>query len=439
MSLSETNVSADILRFAGDVKVEDVTITSMVSGLSFNVTNQVVTIEFFEDMFSPFMTGALILRESFDFANTLPIVGQEILDITVSTPTLEDSGGRISGKFYVYNMTDREEPSERSTIFRLGFITGEAIVDLNQKISRSYDGKISDIVQRLITEETALSSEKRYNIEETKNKTKYISNYWSPVRNINFLLDNAVTVVGNPTYTFFENRNGFNFVSLDYLNDQPAKQEFIYNNAEDMINKGGGSSRVPEREFKKITELRIGVSNDFLKNASSGVYRSRLKFNDITTKRYFDKKFSYLKDWGEESKERRLNKYPIAANNVFSLYDSTIFHDIIVTQLFSNYGDVSNARVMQKRVSRLLQSMAYKIEIVVAGRLDYTVGQKVMVTTFKNQPIGREDDVNAEKDKIVGGYYLIAAINHIIDKEKHECHMELIKDSLTMDLNKGGI
>ena len=173
MSLSETNVSADILRFAGDVKVEDVTITSMVSGLSFNVTNQVVTIEFFEDMFSPFMTGALILRESFDFANTLPIVGQEILDITVSTPTLEDSGGRISGKFYIYNMTDREEPSERSTIFRLGFITGEAIVDLNQKISRSYDGKISDIVQRLITEETALSSEKRYNIEETKNKTKY--------------------------------------------------------------------------------------------------------------------------------------------------------------------------------------------------------------------------------------------------------------------------
>jgi hypothetical protein len=94
---------------------------------------------------------------------------------------------------------------------------------------------------------------------------------------------------------------------------------------------------------------------------------------------------------------------------------------------------------MQQRVSRLLQAMAYKIEIVVAGRLDYTVGQKVMVTTFKNQPIGREDDPNEDKDKIVGGYYLIAAINHIIDKEKHECHMELIKDSLTMDLNKGGI
>ena len=106
MSLSGTNVSADILRFAGDVKVENVTITSMVSGLSFNVTNQVVTIEFFEDMFSPFMTGALILRESFDFANTLPIVGQEILDITVSTPTLEDSGGKISGKFYIYNQAD---------------------------------------------------------------------------------------------------------------------------------------------------------------------------------------------------------------------------------------------------------------------------------------------------------------------------------------------
>jgi hypothetical protein len=39
------------------------------------------------------------------------------------------------------------------------------------------------------------------------------------------------------------------------------------------------------------------------------------------------------------------------------------------------------------------------------------------------------------QDKIFSGTYLIAAINHYIDKEKHECHMELIKDSFIINLN----
>ena len=174
---SERNLSSSILRFAGDVNLVDATITSMVSGITFNVTNQIITLEIFEDLFSPFITGALILKESVDFANTFPLVGQEYVDLTVSTPSLENQGGKITGRFYIYQFTDRTELAERSTVYKLGIISGDAIVDLNQKISRAYEGKISDIVQKLITDKNALMTEKRYNIEETKNKTKYISNF----------------------------------------------------------------------------------------------------------------------------------------------------------------------------------------------------------------------------------------------------------------------
>lgn len=435
---SERNISSSILRFAGDVNLVDATITSMVSGVTFNVTNQIITLEIFEDLFSPFITGALILKESVDFANVFPLVGQEYVDLTVATPSLENQGGKITGRFYIYQFTDRTETAERSTVYKLGIISGDAIIDLNQKISRAYEGKISDIVQKLITDKTALMTEKQYNIEETKNKTKYISNFWSPVRNINFLLETAQNASGSPTYTFFENRDGYNFLSLDYLNSRGIKQDFIYNNATDIINPTGGSSRNHEREFKKITELRIPVTNDYLNKVSTGVFGSTMKYSDLTTKRYFDLKYSFLKDWGKQGKQTRLNKFPIAANNIFATYNSTIFHDVIATNMFTNYGDVSNVRVQQERLSRLKQAQAYKIEIVVAGRLDYTVGQKVTVTTFKNEPIAMSDSNDAEKDKLISGNYLISAINHVIDKEKHECHMELIKDSLTIDLNKGG-
>ena len=434
----EQNSSSSILRFAGDINIEEVTITSMVSGTFFNVANQLITIEVFEDMFAPFITGSLIFRESLDFANTFPFVGQEYVDIKISTPTLENIGGTIEGRFYIYQLSDRQEVSERSTVYKLSFISGDAVVDVSNKISRGYGGKISDIVETLITDETALSSLKPYNIEETKNKTKYVSNYWSPIKNITYLLEQAQTIGGEATYTFFENRGGFNFVSLDLLNSLNIKQDFKYNNSTDIINPAGGSSRNIERDFKKITDMKIPISFDFLNNASQGTYASTLKYSDLTTKRYFDIKYSFLKDWGDTNKEIRLNKYPLTANNIFVTYNSTIFHNVIATQLFTNFGDVSNAKVMQQRISRIKQAEANKIEIVVAGRLDYTVGQKVSIVKFQNEPLAKNDDDKQQEDKLISGNYLIAAINHVIDKEKHECYMELIKDSLTIDLNKGG-
>ena len=58
---------------------------------------------------------------------------------------------------------------------------------------------------------------------------------------------------------------------------------------------------------------------------------------------------------------------------------------------------------------------------------------------YKSEPIKQQDNDDDILDNIVSGKYLVSSINHVIDREKHECHMELIKDSLTMDLNKGGI
>ena len=52
----------------------------------------------------------------------------------------------------------------------------------------------------------------------------------------------------------------------------------------------------------------------------------------------------------------------------------------------------------------------------------------------KVEPIrGKDTDIT---DKMFSGFYIISAINHSIDREMHECHMELIKDSLLMSVDK---
>ena len=60
--------SSKELRYAGDINVAEVTITSLITNKKFNVANQLVTIHIFEDMFSPFISGSLIFQESLDFS-----------------------------------------------------------------------------------------------------------------------------------------------------------------------------------------------------------------------------------------------------------------------------------------------------------------------------------------------------------------------------------
>ena len=75
-----------------------------------------------------------------------------------------------------------------------------------------------------------------------------------------------------------------------------------------------------------------------------------------------------------------------------------------------------------------------KLEIIVPGRMDYTVGRKVNLKLNKVQPISKTDkDI---EDNMFSGNYIISAINHYINRERHECTLELMKDSLQLNLDR---
>ena len=436
--MADTNNSPNQLKFAGDINIQNLTITSLISGATFNVAGQVAGLHIFEDLFSPFITGSISFMESLDFAANFPFVGEEVLDMKLYTPTMDklsNQAGIIEGRFYIYKMSDRHEMADKNIMYQLHFISIEAIADLNVKLSKGYDGKISEIVTKILKDEDNLSTTKTITVEETANKTKYVSNFWSPIRNINFLLEKAQTVEGNPTYTFFQNRNGFNFVSLDALNSGDIKQDFRINNSEDTVSPTGGSKRNIDIDYKRIIEMNIDTTYDYMDRVRGGAYGSTLLYMDLTTKKYYNKKFSIFDKW---DKGVRLNQYPIASNGLYATYRGTMMADNIELGLFTDWDDVSNVQIRQTRMSRLKQAESYKIEILVPGRTDYTVGHVVTVNKFKSEPIKKSDNTQDSLDNLVSGNYLVSAIHHHINRQNHECRMELIKDSLTMNLDKAG-
>lgn len=417
------------IRFAGDVNITKARIIAS-TGFFQDVTGQIITIQVFEDLFSPFITGSLILKESFDFVNLFPFVGEETLELEITTPAIKT--GSIKGKFYIYKLTDRELVGDRSVVYQLHFISTEAVIDLNKKISKVYTGNVGNIVRSLVEDRIdGLQSDKKLNIERTTQDTKFISNFWSPVKAIVYATESAVNRNGSPSYTFFENRDGFNFVSLESLYSANIYQEFVYDRYMRDDLQDGSTVQNIDKDFKRITSLSIPIGFDYMDRIRSGMFSSKAISYDLTTKRYNVKNYNMFDRY---EKQMHLNKYPISSNRSIFRSNSMLINYPRQIDVFSGAGDSSEFKTFQERMSLLKLVEGNKINISVPGRTDYTVGQKVSVSLNKIEQITENDrDI---RDKMFSGNYLISAINHHITKKEHQCHMELIKDSLEIDLNK---
>ena len=423
--------SSQQLRFAGDFSLNRVQIVTQ-KGFYQDITNQVISIQFFEDVFSPFITGKIVVKESLDLINLFPFVGEEYLELDVNTPTYGDKAA-IKGKYYIHKLTDRELLGDRAVAYQLHFISVEAIVDKNKKISRTFGDKVSALVKQFCIDDTfGMQTKKNVYVEETINKMKYTSNYWSPIGNINHLVDNAVNMNKTPNYVFFENRDGFYFISLESLYDNKhIAQDFVYDkymrdkvpNASDMRN--------VQEDYKRILEISIPVGFDYLDRLSSGMLGSRQITYDATTKQYSTKVYNMFDRFKEQ---KHLNQNPINSDKAIFKANSRV---IIYPKMYGTYqgfGDNTNARQYQERISTMKLAEANMLNVTVKGRCDYTVGQKVNVKLNRIEPLKKaESDI---EDKIFSGKYLIGAVNHYFDREKHETHMQLIKESSVMNMNR---
>lgn len=412
------------LRFAGDVSIDRVVLVTS-RGAYQEIQGQVLQIQIFEDLFSPFITGILSLKDTLDLSNVLPLIGEEYLELRVSTPTLK--GAKIDGKFHVYKMADKVVIGDRAAGYELYFMSVESLVDINKKNSKVYSGKISDIVPTFVSDPMdGLESKKPLLVEETRNSIKYISNFWSPVKNITYLSDNAISQSQSPSYLFFENRDGFNFKSLELLYDGKVFQNFIYDRyTRDNFPMGGNVLNIDE-DFKRIAEYELPVSYDYLDRVRSGMLSSRLMSYDSTKKTYTVRNYSASSRF---ESQRHLNPHPLFSTKATFRSNARQFIYPRAFETFTSFGDTTNARITQERNSFIKMAEANKLTIRIAGRLDYTVGRVVTVTMNKLQPIRKRESQSEIIDKVNSGKYLISAINHIITSQGHECAVELIKDS----------
>lgn len=414
---------AEILNYSGEFAIEYATIQST-DGNIFDIKPQIDGIVVYEDLFSPFISGTIIVKDNLELPNIWGRSGLNVLKLKIYTPTISKKD-HIEGFFLIYKQSERAPSAERTQTYHLNFISEEAFSDL-KKISRSFTGSPTDIVQTIV--EKHLESKKKGNYVKASNNIKYVSNFWTPSRNLAYLSDIAQSSTTQSTYTFFENRDGFNFMPLDTLaeNSVPLLQTF---NANDFSMKERSSGdkfdvvRDLTIDYTNIMNVTVDTTYDFLAAHSSGMLKTKMYIYDPVLKRKIYRTYSM-----NDNSMKLLNpNAPYTKETI----ERTPFNVMSFNRQYNNHnhGDTSNALFLQRRLAQIAQFQSSKIEIEVLGRTDYTVGRKVRVDLNKLTSIEKNDSPNEILDKVYSGTYIISAIAHRFGNDKHVCTLELIKDS----------
>lgn len=412
---------------AGDVQINSVTIITS-RGMSQDITAQAIGFDIYEDLFSPFMSGRLYVRDSQEITNLLPIIGEEVVDLSISTPELEP-GREFKQQFVIYKMEDKKITSDREVIYTLHIISREAIIDMNQLVSRSLSGSVDEIANSIITSDWGLFSKKQANIEKTKNRTKFIANFWSPTKCLQYAAETAVSETGSPSFVFFENKYGLNFVPLDLLYDRPTMHVFIKDNYTAVINPSGGSTKSIEEDYRRILDIEQPVVFNYIERLKKGFYGSEIVYMDLLTGQYVHN--AYTPDFSG----KHLNPFPLYSSQAPARPKGCLIRDHQAYNAFTGFGsDTANTKINQQRHHLMAAAEASKVSIKVFGRTDYAAGQKVELRIPQSTQLTKEDPEWA--DKVTSGNYLISSICHSIDRKQYVCSMELIKDSYLIDVDE---
>lgn len=394
-------------------------------------------INVYEDVMNPVISGNIILNDSNNLINTLPITGFEYLTLDFEKPS---SSQLYSKVFRVYKLSDRQRINSQNESYVLHFCSEESILNESLRVSKSYVEKTIDTMVRDIALNVLKIDEKKFlstNNTPTHDLYSVIIPNWRPFFAINWLSRMARSAsFKSPSYVFFEDRDGFHFTPLEALSQQSPIKTIQVSPRNLGIEQDSKSDL--ETTMKTAYEWEMPYGFDIVQNTGSGMYAGSLITVDPIRQRILNTIMSSEKIF---QNNKHLNENPLITNlqsriktipsqdatSLIRMYPTSLDHDQL------SYGGSAGKMLPNQVEQWLIQRNMYfsalhssKINISMPGDISLRVGQ-VIAAQFPAYVLHEKSE--KIMDKLYSGNYFIMAIRHAMNKRTHMCYLELAKES----------
>ena len=234
--------------FQGQLKFKTLTIQGR--NFTFDVIKEkaLEALTIFEDMFKPSLSGAMIIRDEYDWGNQIPLIGEEhiILDIEV-----EDTGTLYVPPFTIYSVKEikRDEPATRYWELRFSTYNHLATKWSDKHLYEDFEGPIHEFVQKLYDSAkedfevaTGQGDEYTLDVEPTGNNIVYKHQYAEypslridGPRNVHTLINQCAENATHKdnanaaNFVFYQDMYGWKFKSIESMMDGDSVEVFCEN------------------------------------------------------------------------------------------------------------------------------------------------------------------------------------------------------------------
>ena len=130
----------------GDVYIDHLRLIGT-AGTVVDLDDYMVELNIYEEIFSAAMTGTMVVNDHRNLIRTLPIIGEELLMVKLTTPTFPSS---IEKTFRVTGISDKTITNGQNLqTYVLTFCSQELVLDMNTPIYTSFEGSIDDVVVQI--------------------------------------------------------------------------------------------------------------------------------------------------------------------------------------------------------------------------------------------------------------------------------------------------
>jgi len=416
----------------GSFKPNYFTIQTLDGKTTVDVTNSCLFFDYFEDILSPCVTAIAQLINSSSLFNILPIRGGEKVTISVDTAF----GEFVLDDLYVYKVSNLDA-QHSNEMFTLNLVSREGLTNETSRCQTIYRGNLQTTVTKILKDDLKTKKYKSENIEGTSNDYSFIGNNRKPFHVLTWLGPKAVPANGQNSGTsgeeargtagflFYENKDGFNFRSIDSL----VSSTKIQTNSADKEN-------IPYYLFTQVieenqTKTNFNILNynyekniDLMKSLRVGMYVNKTYFYDL----YSNTLDLYTYKVKDQVKNKLGGAESIAVSDEFGDSISRIMVRTSDRGALKPDGSVSDklrsGADMAMSYSRYNLLFTQALNMVVPCNVNLKVGG-IIHAEFPR--IDRNTNMTSDEEQ--SGYYLIKELRHHFEGGQMVTSLRLLRDS----------
>lgn len=409
-----------------------------------------VSIDYYEDIFSPTITAKIVVTNSGNsiqgsdnqgnpdgelqsIYNGLPLRGGERVSLKIAGNSQTNPGLDFSTNtrdyLYVSSITNVFSETQRES-FVLNLVSREAITNETSRVAKKYQtsSPISASVENIVKE--YLRTNKPIEVDQTSNKYGFIGNLRKPFTVLVWLASKAVPEItkedSTAGYVFYQTKKGFHFKSIDKLITQEPKATYIYS----QVNKSGAEI---DTDYN-ILSYYTNRNQNLLEKLRLGTYSSYRMFYDPLTFTFTDpeKGVFKLEDYAGKSKNlgKKIDLPKISPESNETLGD-------IPSRILTQILDIGT---LEKDVSTASNSDPLKYQSQSIMRYNVLFTQTLSMTVPSNTNLKAGDIIQClfpktsisnkkEYDQDQSGLYMIKELCHHFDATGSYTSMKLIRDT----------